>query len=198
MQNRRTTSAGYTLVELAMTILVCSILASIAIVNSRPNFVSQLQSACQLVAADMARGRSLAVTNNDTYRYTFDTTNNQYYLEYSGANATLATLPSSAFYTGQDTATRQYTLLGNLPDTSSTVSIYAVGSNGSSPAPRTQVEFGAYGQTTQVDETAIWLTTGTGAAQIYQWVRVNPITGLATVEAMQATPPSSAIVASGS
>ncbi|MBS0209924.1 MAG: hypothetical protein JSS27_13330 [Planctomycetes bacterium] len=194
MFKRRTIPAGLTLVEVAMTLLICAILAGVLIVSGTPQLATQLQSACQLVAADMARARSLAVTNNDTYRYTFDTTNNLYYLEYSGANNTLATLPSTAFYTGQDTATRQYTLLGNLPDTSANVTLYAVGSNGSTPAPRTQVEFAAYGQTTQVDETVIWLTTGSGAAQLYQFVRVNPITGLATVEALQATAPSSAIV----
>ncbi len=174
--------------------LVASIFAAIVIARSDPSTQTRLHSTAQLVAADMARARSLAVTNDSTYRVTFDTANNWYYLEYSGTNTLLQTLPSTPFYTSQDTTTRQYTVLANLPTTAGVVVLAAVGSNGSSPAPRTQVEFASYGQTTQVDDTVIWLSAGTGAAQRWEYITINAVTGLATVGTFQASGPASNIV----
>ncbi|HEX3870894.1 MAG TPA: prepilin-type N-terminal cleavage/methylation domain-containing protein [Pirellulales bacterium] len=194
MRCRSSKRHGFTLVELMLVILVASIFAAIVVAQSDPSTQTHLYTTAQLVAADMARARSLAVTNNDAYRVTFDTANNWYYLEHSGTNAALNTLPSTPFYTSQDTATRQYTLLASLPTGAGAVTLAAVGSNGSSPAPRTQVEFQTYGQTTQTDETVIWLTAGTGTAQRWQYLRINPVTGLATVETFQGTAPPSSIV----
>jgi type II secretory pathway pseudopilin PulG len=178
-----------------LAILVASIFAAIIITRSDPSVQTQLLSASQVVAGDMARARSLAVTNNDNYRVTFDLTNNCYYLEHSGANGSLDNLPSTPFYTSQDTATRQYTLLGNLPTMGGTISLAAVGSYGSTTVPKTTVEFGSYGQTTATDGIDIWLTAGTGAGQRWQSVRINPVTGLATVETFQGTAPPSSIIA---
>lgn len=178
-----------------MALLVMVILAAVVLPSMNPSINDQLDMAAQLVASDMAYGRSLAVTNNSTYRYTFDVTNNLYYLEYSGTNSALNTLPTSAFYSSQDTTTRRYMLLNNLPAFGGIVRLSAVGSNGSTPAPRTQLEFGSYGQTTQIDETDIWLTAGSGSLQRYIYVKVNPLTGLATVESFQASPPPTTIVA---
>ena len=194
---RRRHLAGYTLVEVMMTILVIGILTAMAIPAMNPAIHDRLQAGAQVVASDLAYARSLAVANNSSYRLTFELANNRYYLEHSGTNYALNTLPSSPFYSGQDTATRRYTQIDALPTLGGTVQLRAVGSNGSSPAPRTTLEFGPYGQTTQPDETVIWLTSGAGSAQRYLWVRVNPVTGLATVEDFRASGPSSAIVGSG-
>jgi prepilin-type N-terminal cleavage/methylation domain-containing protein len=188
------TSAGFTLVEVMIVLVVMAILAAAIVPAMNPNLYDQLETAAQLIASDLAYGRGLAVTNNSTYRYTFDVTNNLYYLEYSGTNSALSTLPSSAFYTSQDTSTRRYMLLNNLPGYGGVVRLAAVGSNGSSPAPLTQLEFGSFGQTTQTDETDIWLTAGSGSLQRYMYVKVNPITGLATVEAFLSTGPPAAIL----
>ncbi len=181
-----------------MVMLVATILAAVMFTSGSSNVISQLQATSAVIAGDLARARSLAVTNNSTYRVTFDLTNNQFYLEYSGSNSALSNLPSSSYYTGQDTATRQYTQIAYLPAAGGNVKIVAVGSNGSTPAPATQVEFGQYGQTTQPAETQVWLTAGSGASTLYQWVRINPVTGLATVEAVQNTPPPAAMLTSGS
>ena len=61
-------------------------------------------------------------------------------------------------------------------------------------APTTTITFGQYGQTTQSAETDIWLTDGSGSLQRYIMVAVNPVTGLASIENFQGSPPPAAIV----
>lgn len=195
-RHRRT--AGYTLVELMMTVLVISVLVTLLLPSTTTSAADRAEAAARFVVSDLAYARSLAMSNNSTYRLTFDVANNLYYLEHSGANAALNTLPSSAFGLPTDPATRQTTNLSLLPSVAGAVRLSAVGSNGNAPAPRTQLEFGPYGQTTQVDETAIWLTAGAADAQRYIWVRVNPVTGLATVEDLQTGAPPAALTAGGS
>ncbi|HWA97923.1 MAG TPA: prepilin-type N-terminal cleavage/methylation domain-containing protein [Pirellulales bacterium] len=194
MCGRCRTRVGFTLVELMLVMLIASIFAALIITRFESSVSAQLNAVAQIVASDMARARSLAVANNGTYRVSFDLANNCYYLEYTGTNNALAALPSTPFYTSQDTATRQYTLLNNLLSAGGMVQLAAVGSNGPSPSPRSQVEFGNQGQTTQIDETDIWLTAGSGSSQRWQWVKINPTTGLATVEAFQASAPPPSIV----
>ena len=100
----RTLSVGlrraFTLVEVIMVILLISVLSAIILPSMNPSVYNQLQAAGEVVVNDLAAGRSLAVTNSSTYSFTFDLPNNQYYLQYSGSNSALSTLPSSPFYSG--------------------------------------------------------------------------------------------------
>jgi type II secretory pathway pseudopilin PulG len=194
MRHRRRNAAGFTLVELGMVMLLMAVLTALVLPTMNPGIYQKLQQAAQVVVGDLDRARTLAMTNNGTYRVTFDLPNNQYYLTYTGTNPALTVLPSSAFYCTSDTPQQQYTRLNDLPVAGGSVLLAAVGTAGSNPAPQTQIEFGPYGQTTQTVETDIWLTAGVGSAQRYLWISVNPITGLVNVETYGATPPSSSIV----
>ena len=187
-------NAGFTLVEVLMVVLVVSVLAALALPTMNPNIHDRLQTAAQVIAADMAYGRSLAVTNNDSYTFTFSAAGNQYTLTYAGTNAALATLPSSPFYSAADTPKSQVTNLANLPTVGGPVQLYGVGTAGSSPGATAQITFGPYGQTTQAAETDIWLTDGDGSLQRYIMIAVNPVTGLASIENFQASPPAAVIV----
>src|ERR1043165_8289380 len=102
-------NTGFTLVEVLMVVLLVSVLAAIVLPSMNPGVYDQLLAAAEVVATDLAYGRSLAVTNNDTYRFTFDLTNNQYWLEYTGSNSALATLPSSPFFSAASTSQKQIT-----------------------------------------------------------------------------------------
>lgn len=193
-QAARVRRAGFTLVEVMLVVLMLSVLAAVAIPMMNPGVQAQLDAAAHLVAQNMAYGRGLAVATNDSYTYTFDLANNRFYLQYAGSNPALATLPPGPFYSAQDTAQRQYTNLSNVQTLGGSVTLVAVGTGGSGAAPVSTVQFGPYGQTSQAAETDIWLSAGAGTAQRYAMVRVNAVTGLATVETFQTTPPPSAIM----
>lgn len=175
--NRR----GYTLVEVMIAVSIAAIMAGAAIPLFQPNVAVQLESTGQVVAADLMRVRDLAVANNSSYRLTFDVAGNQYYLEHSGTNAALNTLPSTIYLNAANTATRQYTKLDDLPHIGTSPKLYAVVTVATGATSVTTVEFDALGATTASAETQIWLTTGAGDGLRYISLRIDPVTGLVRV-----------------
>jgi prepilin-type N-terminal cleavage/methylation domain-containing protein len=182
-------TAGFTLVEIMIVVLLMSILAMAVIPSAAPSVHDELTSVAQILAADLAYGRSLAVLNNDHYQFQFDLTNNQYTLSYSGSNSALSTLPPSPFQSSQDPAGQYVVRLANLPRLGIPVTLYDVQSLTPQPVEAASVEFGPLGATTQTQPTVIWLSAGAGAAARYISVSLNPATGLATVGGFQATVP---------
>ena len=198
MPSRPRSSAGFTLVEILIVIVVMSILAVAIIPSAAPSVTDQLTSAAQIVAADLAYGRSLAVLNNDRYQFQFDRQNNQYTLSYSGSNSALATLPPSPFQSSQDPASQYVVRLAKLPQLGVPVTLYDVQALTPQPVETTTVEFGSLGSTTQTQPTTIWLSAGAGTAARFISVSVNPSTGLATVGSFQGTIPPAASAATQS
>jgi prepilin-type N-terminal cleavage/methylation domain-containing protein len=182
-------TAGFTLVEIMIVVMLMSILAMAAIPSATPSVHDELTSVAQILAADLAYGRSLAVLNNDRYQFQFDRTNNQYTLSYSGSNAALATLPPSPFQSSQDPSTQYIVRLASIPRLGIPVTLYDVQSLTPEPVEATSVEFGPMGATSQTQPTVIWLSAATGAAARYISVSINPATGLATVGGFQAAAP---------
>lgn len=183
---------GYTLVELMATVTVVAIAAAMAIPSMRPNATSQLESAAEIVAADMQQFRQLAVTNNSTYRVTFDTAGNRYYLEHSGSNTALNTLPTSIVRDTSNTTTRQYFDLDNLPQLFGSVRLKQVLAMTSTPVSATNLEFGPLGATTQAADTIVWIGSGSGGDALFVPVRVNAVTGLAVPGAVDTVGPTAA------
>jgi len=183
MLRHRRQSAGFTLLELLIVVAVMGILAGLVIPRSDPSLHEQLRSAAQIMAADLAYGRSLAVTNNSEYRFTFDTENNRYILEHSGDDPALDTLPESPFRSPDDPPDRQIVNLEELPHLGPTVQIVAAAAKQTSWEPVDDVEFGELGGTSRTQETVVWLAAGAGAARRYIRLHVNPVTGLTTVGA---------------
>src|SRR5437016_5888696 len=107
--------AGYTLVEILIVVMVIGILAAMSIPAFGPNVVSSLNSTADVVVADLMNVRQLAIANNTSYRLTFEISENRYYLEHTGANASLNTLPPTIYPNPNNTATRQYFDLDDLP-----------------------------------------------------------------------------------
>ena len=189
MVRRCRRSAGFTLIELLIVVAVMGLLAGLMVPRSDPSLHDQLQAAAQIVVGDLAYGRSLAVTNNSEYRFTFDTAGNRYILKHSGTDAALDPLPDSPFRSSDDPPDQQIVVLEELPHVGPTVRIAAVVAEGSASAIVGDVEFGALGATGRADETVVWLAAGAGAATRYVPVRINPVTGLATVGAFSAVGP---------
>jgi len=198
MTGRPRHRGGFTLLELLIVVTLMSIIASIALPSAAPSIGVQLTSAAEVVAGDLAYGRSLAVLNNDTYQFLFDLTDNQYTLEYSGGNSALATLPPNPFHASQDAATQFVVRLAQLPRIGAPVVLYDVQELTPSPVEATSVQFGPLGATTQTPSTVIWLTAGTGSAKRYLSITINPSTGLTTVGSLQGTAPATGAPSTGS
>jgi prepilin-type N-terminal cleavage/methylation domain-containing protein len=185
-------SAGFTLVEILIVVALMSILAVAVIPSTAPSVHEGLTSAANIVAADLAYGRSLAVLNNDRYQIQFDLANNQYTLAYSGSNTTPPALPPSPLQPSNDPPNQYIVRLAKLPRMGMPVALYDVQLAGAQPVKTTTVEFGPLGATTATQPTAVWLSAGSGKAQRYISISINPATGLATIGPFQGAAPAAA------
>jgi len=184
--------SGFTLIELLIVISIMGILAGLAITSSNPSLHEQLQLAAQTLAADIDYARNLAVSNGSKYRFTFDSNLDQYVLKHSGTNTALNTLPMTPLRSRSDPADQQIVTLADLPHVGAPVQIYSVLAMNSPVQAVSDLEFGPLGETTRTAQTVIWLGAGAGSATRYLSVRVNPITGICTIENFQATAPATA------
>lgn len=198
MASRPRTRSGFSLLELLIVVTLLSIMAAIALPSAAPSVGVELASVAEVLAGDLAYGRSLAVLNDDTYEFLFSLVDNQYTLEYSGSNSALATLPPNPFHATQDSATQFIVRLAQLPHVGPTVSLFDVQELDPTPVEASSVQFGALGSTTQTPTTVIWLSAGAGSAERYLSVTINPATGLTTVGSIQATVPATGSNGSGS
>lgn len=174
--------AAFSLIELFAVVAVIAIISAVALPLANTSGIERLDAVCRAVADDLNYARSLAVTNNSRYRLTFDTINNLYYIEHSGTNSALNTLPALVTRSASDTSTRQYTYLARLVASNNSVRLHAVLSGANSPL--TQLEFRTFGETTQTTTTTVWLAYGRTTATRYQPVQINPVTGLVTIGAV--------------
>jgi len=182
-------NAGFSLVELLIVISLMGILAGIVLPHFNPGIHEQLQASAQIVAADLSYARDLAVTNDSSYRISFDVAENQYTLEHSGANPMLDALPPSPFQTPGGPPDRQTSDLDEMPHTGPTVYLAAVHRMTAAPQLITDVEFGPLGETTRAEETVIWLACGTADSRRYIPLHVDPVTGLASIGQFSAAGP---------
>jgi prepilin-type N-terminal cleavage/methylation domain-containing protein len=181
---------AFTLLELLMVIAVVGILFGMVLTRSEPNVDDQLRAAAAIVASDLEYGRSLAVANGDTYRFTFDGQNNQYVLQYSGSNSALNTLPATPFRSTSDPANQYIVSLANLPHLGKPVALCAAGTASSSaPQQVTTLEFQPLGGTTCSGTTYVWLAAGRSPNNRYIAVTVDPTTGLAASGTYSSTGP---------
>jgi prepilin-type N-terminal cleavage/methylation domain-containing protein len=175
---------GLTLIELLITIALMGILAALVMPNANPAVRDQLIAAAQIVASDLAYGRSLAITSDTDCTYTFNLAANSYTL------TSTTNLPASLF-DNPGTASKTRTVeLGKLPRLGSAVSLYAwgTGTTASSIRSANSMVFGTSGEATtyvggasSVANAYVWLTAGSGNSKRYIYVQVNGVTGLATV-----------------
>lgn len=180
-RQRSKPSLGLTLIELLMTIAVLGILAAILIPQLSGDLPERLTAAAQVVASDLDYARSLAVSNNSTYRITFDADLNRYVLKHSGTAAQFNTLPPSPFRQSDDPVTQQTTNLTNLPIPEPRVRLVAVMQMQGLGQETTQVEFNPIGGTTSPQTSVVWLSCGRGQLRRFISVSVDPITGLVTI-----------------
>jgi general secretion pathway protein G len=182
---------GFTLVEIFMVIAIMGILAGLVIPSLTPDVNTRLSAAADIVVADLAWARSLAVANNTNYTVTTDTTNNLYYIEHTGANSLFNSLPESPWGDYADATTRRTTRLAKLPGFGPPARLAIAQKTFTSGSPQevTSVEFGPLGQTTRSETTVIWLAAGLSRAARYLPLTIDPITGLVTIGDITDTSP---------
>jgi prepilin-type N-terminal cleavage/methylation domain-containing protein len=181
---------GFSLVELLIVIVLMGILSGLLISSTSPSLNGQLTSTGDLMVGELAYARSLAVGNNSSYRFDVDVPNNRLVMRYTGADPTLTTLPANPYRSPVDPPDQYILALANLPRLGPAVTILGAQAVGSTTQIVTSIEFGAYGQTTQVNPTILWLTAGSGTRQAFLPIQINPVTGLATAGVLQTTRPS--------
>lgn len=180
---------AFTLIELLLVIAFLGILAGALLPSFRPAVNEQLVSSSRAIAADIMYCRDLAVLNSSNYTLTFDTTNNRYWMEHSGTNASLDKLPSHPFAGDGSTETRHVISLDELPNLAAPVRLIAVASMGSTTQSVTTIELGPMGETVRSVPTRVWLACGSGDEELYHYLEVDPVTGLTREGEVQATPP---------
>lgn len=186
--------AGFSLIELLMVIALLGILVGLVLPSSNPTLHDQLRSAAGILRTDLAYGRSLAISNNSTYRITFDTAGNRYVLQHSNPDPALAnldTLPDSPFRDPGDPPHRHIVDLDELPRVGPAARLLTA-TAGNPPQGVADVEFDSLGQTTRAAQTRIYLAAGQGTAARYLWISVNPATGLAEIGDYTSTAPAPA------
>ena len=179
MLPRRRQSAGFSLIELLIVIAVIGILVGLVLPSSDPGLHDQLRAAAQILKTDLAYGRSLAVSNNSSYQFTFDPDNNRYVLEHSGSNPALDTLPDSPFRHPDDPPEQHVVDLDELTHIGPTVRLVSAHDLGASLNAVSDLEFGPLGETTRSSRTIIYLAAGQDPDTRYITLIVNPVTGLA-------------------
>ncbi len=176
-----------------MVMAIIGVMVGILLPSMQPSVFDQLRSTAQVVAADLAYARSLAVANNSNYQITFKLNQNRYELTHTGSNSALDTLPKTSFSSSDDTATKHIVNLEDLPHAGPTVHLAAVATTGTIPQTANHVEFGPLGQTVSADPTTIWLSAGSGLDRRFIRVVVNPVTGMAIVGPFTSSSPPSGI-----
>ena len=155
----------------------------------------QLLGTAQVVAADVAHARNLAVANNSSYKITFDRAANCYVITHSGTNGALNVLPTSAFHSASGSTTQHATDLSSLPLGSGGVALAIVESSNplsaTAPVEVLDVEFGPLGETTRTLRTTIWLSAGARGERKFIGIEIDPVTGLASIGTVQTSVPQS-------
>jgi len=185
---RRRTS-GITLIEVLLVIAVMAIVAGLVLPGSNPSLRDQLVAAGRIVASDLDYARSLAVSYGSPSRVTFEMSDNRYYIERLGPGGIAQPLPTAALGDAGGSSTRQMIDLDNLPRIGAPPQLAALRSFGSAvalqnpSAPAVPLEFGRAGQITSGKPLFVWLSAGAGSAARYLVVWIDPVTGLAEVDA---------------
>jgi type II secretory pathway pseudopilin PulG len=175
-----------------MVIAIVGLLAALVLPRFEPSINDGLESAAQVLSADLAYARNLAVTNGSSYRWTFNIASNQCVLDHSGTNLALEVLPPSPFRRLGDPADRLTTDFDDLPHLGPAATLVAAQTLSGTWQSVADVEFGPLGSTTRVTPTVVWLGAGAADNRRYLSVSIDPVTGLAAIGQLQATPPPAA------
>ena len=180
---------AFSLIEMFIVVALMGVLAAVVLTSTNPTSYDQLHSTAEVIAADIAYARSLAVANGTKYRLAFDSSLNQYVLQHTGTNSAFDALPPNPLVPNSSAGTQQVVRLAELPRVGQAVQIFGVLTSGGGAQTVSDLEFGPLGQLTRTQDTVVWLACGTGAQARYLSVRVNAVSGLCWIENYQDAQP---------
>lgn len=163
-------SAAFTIIEVLLVVALMVILTGLILPNSNPSIHEQLDSAARILIGDLAYARSLAVTYGEACTVTFDVDGNRYILDHSRVDG--------PFRNADDPAGQYVVRLADWPNLGPPVRLVGAAASGSQIS---DLEFGSLGGTTLPGEKVLWLSAGQGSEKRYITIRINPVTGLATI-----------------
>lgn len=198
---------GFSLLELLLVVALISVFSAMLLSQLQPTVASSLQATAEIVAADLDYARGLAVANDSRYCIEFDSVNGRYTLFHAGSNAALDSLPRGPMKAPADGELRHSQRLAALPIPGVKSELVGVEqmtapgggeTSGSLLAMAAKIEFGPLGELTDGQETTIWLSCGRNSDRRFVPVRVDPVTGLATIGELRtaiSTPTPAAVTA---
>jgi len=179
---------GFSLLELMMVLAIMSIVAGIMMVSTEGAPVQTLQEASSVLAGDLILARDAALTYGTEYTVQFNLSSNSYSVSHTGsANPPALERPLGNGSTGDFTVS----LGGGHPggNMGSKASLYRVRTVVTG-TDVTAIVFNSRGNTGPVrsEDTAVWLTQGSGENTRYQKLTVNWVTGQVWTSAVSAEP----------
>jgi prepilin-type N-terminal cleavage/methylation domain-containing protein len=180
---------GYTLIEMLIVISLMGVLAALLLPRFEPSTYDQLQGAAQIISADIAYARNLAVTNDSHYSLTFDRATNSYTLRHTGHNNLLDVLPITPYRHSGEAPDAQVTYLEDLPHLGPRVELIGVSKGSGSVSTSSTLEFNSLGGLEGAQPVTIWIACGEDDSRRYLSLVVAPVTGLVTMGEFQATAP---------
>ncbi|MFW6124846.1 MAG: pilus assembly FimT family protein [Pirellulales bacterium] len=179
MNQSRSAQPGFTLIEVLIVVAVIGILAVVVLPSTAPDVNAQLRTAARMVATELAYARSLAVSNNSTYRVTFDTEDDRLVIEHSGVDSGLDVLPDSPFRDPEDPRTQHVLDLTDVPRLGAPVRLVTAAENTGVFRRIDHIQFGPLGELSSTGRVVLWLSSGPADGQHYVYLTVDPVTGLA-------------------
>ncbi len=176
-----------------IVVAIIGIMVASVLTRFNPTVVEHLKAAADIVSADLAYARNLAVTYNSSYRVRFSRKQNLYVIDHTGANPQLDDLPPSPLRRPSDPSDLHIQRMYELPMAGPRVEI--LGAQRLMPDPERVggVTFEPLGGTKRPQTTRVWLACGSGENRRYISIDIDPVTGLASVGAIQARQPAAAI-----
>ncbi len=176
-----------TLLEVMIVILLLAIITGIVIPRAGSLQPEALRSAGELLAADMAFTRSLAITRGSPHKVVLFPGTGTYWIEHAGNNPAGAELPPSPFAAPDSTPRRLVFRLEDMPGAGRGVTIWGCIPNQGSGEQT--IQFEPLGSLTSPQDITIILTALENNQPWYVAIRVRAATGLCEIGKPSRIPP---------
>jgi len=180
-----------TLLEVMIVIVLLTIITGLVIPYAGTNRVEVLRTAAEILAADLAFTRSLAVTQAAPYKLVLFPRTGRYWIECAENSPPGRELPRSPFANLDSTTRRMVFQLEDIPGVGRGVTVWGCTPNQGSGEQT--IVFDPLGGLTSGQDVSIFLTVSENNRPWYVEIRVGAATGRCEVGRPTRTPPGTAL-----